>query len=379
MDINARINWTPGMELTAQTFVGLDENLDYRQQLALRAALGNQRMGLLPDAEFSCNGRFVKNKFEVDHLRCLAVLPSGRMIHPDDEVALPIPMLYGTEYYLTVGFGKGLIEFDKENVPYRRPQYEYAIHTLEEVSQADVFPVVRFSVKDSIFSIDDTFIPPCLLLSADERFHQYLEKYISLIDTIANHANLEEGEGHRLMQRYLFLLKGYHLQNSVCDFVQLLEEIAQAVDYYIMAPHTEQHIEVAVPEQCDIQKWLAWFEDYLKAANSVLDTVVLDNQKIDYDMLLAQAKKELYEQLNPELYAKLLAQIKEELHEELHQKLMASLTAYMEETLKPDLGRILGDELYKKLYEKLYNELFEHLFNALYVPEPEEKAFVPQI
>ena len=146
-----------------------------------------------------------------------------------------------------------------------------------------------------------------------------------------------------------------------------------------MTPHTEQPVEVAVPDQCDIQKWLAWLEGYLRAAASVLDTVVLDNQKIDYDMLLAQAKKELYEQLNPELYAKLLAQIKEELQEELSRKLTDSLTTYMEETLKPDLGRILSAELYEKLYEKLYTELFENLFNALYVPEPEEEAFIPQI
>jgi hypothetical protein len=51
----------------------------------------------------------------------------------------------------------------------------------------------------------------------------------------------------------------------------------------------------------------------------------------------------------------------------------------MEETLKPDLGRILSNELHEKLYEKLYTELFEHLFNALYVPEPKEKEYIPLI
>lgn len=367
------------MELTAQTFVNLDESLDFRQQLALRAALGNQRMGLLPGAEFSCNGRFVKNKFEIDHLRCLAVLPSGRLIHPDEDVAVSVPLLYGTEYYLTVGFGEGTIEFERENVPYHRPCYKYAIHTMEEVKQADVFPIVRFSVDDGVFSVDSDFIPPCLQLSADERFRQYLDKYVSQVATLATHANLKEGEGHRLMQHYLFLLKGYHLQNNVCSFIQLLEEMAQAVDYYVMTPHTEQHVEIPLPEQCDIQKWLAWFEGYLKTAASVLDTVVLDDQKIDYEALLAQAKKELYEQLNPELYTKLLAKIKEELREELEKHLTTSLTAYIDETMKPDLSRILSAELQEKLYEELYFELYEHLYNDLYVPEMEEDAFVPQI
>ena len=28
MDLNSRINWLPGMEITAQTFIGLEEKLD---------------------------------------------------------------------------------------------------------------------------------------------------------------------------------------------------------------------------------------------------------------------------------------------------------------------------------------------------------------
>ena len=30
MDINARINWMPGMELTAETFSGIEEHWDFR-------------------------------------------------------------------------------------------------------------------------------------------------------------------------------------------------------------------------------------------------------------------------------------------------------------------------------------------------------------
>ena len=30
-------------------------------------------------------------------------------------------------------------------------------------------------------------------------------------------------------------------------------------------------------------------------------------------------------------------------------------------------------------YEKLYFNMFDHLFNALYVPEPEEKEYIPLI
>ena len=88
----------PGMEITTQTFLNMDENLDFRQQMALRAALGGNRMGLLPGAAFCNDGMFVKNKFEMGHFKCLAVLPSGRIIDVDESVNLPIPMLYGSIY-----------------------------------------------------------------------------------------------------------------------------------------------------------------------------------------------------------------------------------------------------------------------------------------
>lgn len=35
MDINARINWMPGMEVTAETFLGMAENWNYKYRLSL--------------------------------------------------------------------------------------------------------------------------------------------------------------------------------------------------------------------------------------------------------------------------------------------------------------------------------------------------------
>lgn len=379
MDLNARINWKPGLELTARTFHGWDERLDFRQQLALRTALGNHRLGLLPDASFSCKGMFVKNKLEISSLRCLAVLPSGRIVDADEPVAIPIPMLYGSEYYLTIGIGSSQIEFEADTVPYRRPQYDYAIHSIDEMQQADVFPLMRFSVKEGVFSIDEAFIPPCLTLSSDERFMPYISSYTEQIAALASHTNLEEGEGKRMLLRYLFLLKAYHTQQGVQEFIALTEEIAQAIDYYIVTPHAESPLAIPQPDYCDVQKWLEWLKGYLAAASSILDGVVLEDNSIDYEALLAQAKQELYERLNPELYEKLLLSIKDELREEIGQTLTATLTAYMNDTLKPELEQLISDNLHERMYDRLYNELYERLYNALYVPEEETEEFMPQI
>ena len=379
MEINARINWRPGMELTTQTFLDMDENLDFRQQMAIRAALGDHCIGLLPDTTFNNSAMFYTNHFEMERLQCTALLPSGRIIQVDEPMSITIPMLFGDSYYLTVGLGDGTVQFEKKGVEYVRPNYSYAIMTLEEVMNNDVFPITRFTAKDGTFAIDTDFIPPCLLMSCDKRFEEYRNKYAELLRQLGEHPNLKEGEGKQTMLRYMFRMQSQDLSGQGIEFLKLTQEIAQAVDYFIMRPNTGQTIDIPTPLQVDPGKWLKWLEDYMTGAVTLADGVELIDDSIDYAALLAQAKKELYEQLSPELYEKLLERIKTELNEELYNKLNTELTKYMEEVVKPELGRILSQELYEKLYEKLYTELFENLFNALFVTMPEEKEYIPQI
>lgn len=395
MDINAKVNWVPGMEITAQTFVEVSEQWDFKQQMALKAALGSNRMGLIPDAPFSCKALFVQGRLEVDDLQCMALLSSGRIAHAEENVQVTIPMLFGNRYYLTIGFADQHTAFEKEGVPYVRPRYEYAIRTREETESADVFPLLRFQVQDGVFSIDDSFIPPCLLLTADSRFKQFINHYVELLQTLATHQNLASGEARRQLQHYAFLLRGYSLRNTMQDFLLLTQEIAQAVDYHVVTPNREQPIEIPEPSEVDVQEWLQWLDDYLSGATVILDGVVLEDNTIDYEALLAQAKAELYEQLNPELTQKMLEALKNELHNEM-QELRDSMTTYINDTLRQELlndlntsvGELgntltqkveqLGVDLSQSLYDKLYTNLFDNLFNALYVPDQEDK-YVPMI
>ena len=399
MDINARINWMPGMELTAETFNEIFEKWDFRQRLAIRAALGYNRMGLVPGAPFNCNGSFVKNRYEVTNFQCMALLPSGRIVNAEEDIQVSIPMLFGDKYYITIGLTEEHTEFEKKGVPFVRPRYTYSINTIEEVEAGDVFPIARFSAEAGVLSIDTDFIPPCLLLEDEPRFKAYIDEYVELMHKIVNHPNLADGEGKRSLTRYLFLLKSFRLNNSMQDFILLTQEIAQAIDYYIMTPN-EQAKEIPVPKYIDIQAWLGWLKNYMEGVQILLDGVVLENNAIDYEALLAQAKAELYEKLHPELIEKLLADLKKELKEDMRQQ-TEQLTTYINETLKTAILEQLNTELndrtdkltemmtekfdelnkqlYDNLYEKLYFNLFENLFNALYVPEPEHLKFVPQI
>ena len=120
MNINSRIDWESGMALSAQTFVELDANLARRQQAVNRAVNGNQ-FGLIPFTEFDCRGGFVRNKLEIERLTCMALLPSGRILHVDEKVVVSVPLVYGDEYYLACGFGDAEVAFDVKTVPFVRP------------------------------------------------------------------------------------------------------------------------------------------------------------------------------------------------------------------------------------------------------------------
>lgn len=378
MDVNAKINWMPGMELTTHTFRLLEKSLDFKQRLALKAALGENRLGLLPATEFKGKGMFVKNNFEITPLKVTAILSSGRLIDVDEDISVQIPMLYGDEYYLAAGFGETVHEYEREGVPFVRDNYSFSVKSLEELKKGDFFPVARFKVKDGIFSIDDSFIPPCLFISENQEFHKYKDNYIELLEKIARHSNMEEGDAKRCFIRYLFQLKSLYSNASVKEFISLASEICQAADYFIIKPHTGNNLIIEIPDYYDIEKWLLWLKGYLEGAVSVLDKVVLVDNSIDYDALLEQAKRELYERLSPELLEKLPARIKDELYKEIIGRLKDSLPAYLLEKINELKNQVSG-EVTENITPKLFDDLYDKLYNALYVKPEEEDEFIPLI
>ena len=382
MDINARINWKPGMEMTAQTLAGMNQHIDFQQQVAIRAALGNTRIGLLPNAPFNNQGSFVRNTFEIEHFKCTALLPSGKIIDADERAVVTIPMLYGNQYYLTVGFGEEQTEFEKDGVAYIRPKYVYQINTLEELDGKDLLPIARFSVSEGVFSVDADFIPPTLQLICEKRYKDYIQKIAERLEALATHEKLVDEFGKRALLHYLFLLKGYNLKNLTSDFIQFTQEIAQAISYYIIAPktHVEEAAEIPTPSQYDVETWIKWLDNYMTGAISVLDHLEIEDHTIDFEELKAQIKAELYAQMTPELHDRLLSDIKDELKAELEQLLTDTLTNYMEQNMKPILYGQLKEELPTDLYQPLYDSLYDALYNALFVPtEKEEDKFMPLI
>lgn len=379
MNVNAKIDWQAGMELTAKTFIELDERIARNQQITHRIANGNQ-FGIIPATPFCCDGRFVKKTLEIEQLSLMAMMPSGRILHVDERVVVDIPILYGNEYYLGCGLSERMKTFDKEMVPFIRPEADFGIYTLEELESRDLLPLMKFQVKEGIFSIDSHYIPPFLILNSDNRFETYKQTFIEKIRVLAEHPNLESGEGKRGLMHYVFLLKKYSTQNRVLSFIELLQEIVQAVDFYIVSPNTEKPVELLNCSVYDVAVWFKWLEEFLHGAATILDGVVLEDHSINFDELKAQIKEELYQQLYLELREQLYKDLHADLHKEIMDELYQSLSEYINGNFKREIYALLEGELSEQLYDKLYKTLYEMLFNALYVPPVEEKdEFMPLI
>ena len=380
MNINAKIGWYAGMELTAQTFIELDKNLDRQQQITRRIANGGD-FGIIPAVPFHCQGAFVKKTLEITPLTFMALLPSGRILHVDENVVLDIPILYGKEYYLGCRQSDNMRAFDKERVPFVSPVPSCGIYTLDELEKDDILPLMKFKVDDGMFSVDRDYLPPYLMLESDERFQTYIQQFVEKVNVLAEHPNMESGEGKRGLMRYAFLLKNYGLHNRVQHLLLLLQELAQAVDYYIVRPNTETPIELMECSMYDVAVWFTWLNGYLYGAATILDGVVLEDHTIDFEELKAQEKEELYQKLYPELKAVLYKELHNGLKKEIWDELYASLSDYINGNFKKEIYELLEGKLSKELYERLYQTLYEGLYNALYVPmvEEEEEEFVPLI
>ena len=372
-NINARIDWKNGMELSAQTFVEMHKCYESSQKITRRIACGAQ-FGILPMAPVSLLGVFVKKTLEISPLTVTALMPSGDLLHVDEDVVVEIPMLYGKEYYLGCSLTDKMQSYDKERVPMLRPKAEFGIYTLEELANGELLPLMKFKVEEGVFSIEQNYIPPFLLLDSDKKYATLIQSIAEKVEHLATHANLESGEAKRGLIRYAFMLKNYSMKNRVQQLVETLQELVHSVDYYIIQPNTKDEVELKECSFYDVASWLQWLEGFLHGALTLLDGVVLEDHTIDFEELKAQIKDELYQKLYPELKEQLYTEVHDTLKREIADTLMESLSEYINGNFKREIYRWLEDDMARQLHEKLYSALYEALYNALYVqPEAEEE------
>lgn len=377
------------MELRAETFNSLDDNFDLRQLISVRTANG-LRIGRLPGAEFSAEGVFVRNTYEIERLQCMALLTSGMILSIDGKMVVTITNQTASVCYMVVGFDGEMVEYESHGQLFVRPTYAAQLMTLEEIEAQEkdgnfVMPIVRFAVDDGRISVDPAYIAPSLIMASDDRLSQHCQDITRMLESIVAHANMEDGDGKRTLLRYIFHLQRYSKRNTVEDFMQLLASIANALEYFIVRPNSsqdetgEETHNLPIYSQYDVEQWISWFRGYLKDVVGVLDNVVLENHDIDYEQLKIDLRREILAVLQPEMNEQIEA-IKQRLNDELQTQISSVLKEYIDGTFRNRLHDELNDELHERLRQPMYDDLYQALYNALYVPQPEEEdTFMPLI
>lgn len=367
------------MQLTPTTFSNLDENLEIRQQAAVRAANGN-RFGRLADTAFCADGVFVQGNFEVPELKCLAVLPSGCLISPDEPASVRFPRMSDGMAYLAVSLGMDMLEYEREGVTYVRHSYSYEILTLAEIIRlGDVMPLVRFRIENNRCSIDKDFVPPCLMFASDEKLVAWHETITTQLETIACHANMKEGDGKQTLMRYLFRLRAFDKRRTLDDFLLLLSEIVQAVRFFVIQANGAEYRQLDDVCMYDVQLWLSQVKEYFVEASHILDGVELKDETIDFEALKAQLRTEIYEMLQPEMKNYVDDRMRE-MNDAIQQRLSEVLRDYIDGTFRQQLEDALKISISETLSPELYDKLYKALYDALFVPQSqEEDNFMPLI
>lgn len=378
MDINSHIDWRPGMPLKAQTFEGLYRNIDTRDKLLLKLYGEGAQVGILPDTEVAVDGVFVRNTFEIDRLRITALLRDGNIIDADETMSISIPMLSGDAYYLGIAPSGESIAFESKDVRYLRPKYAYALLTMDELQRSSHMPIAKFRIDNNQFHIDSSYILPYLLIGGCQALLDYHKAVAEKLYALCQHPNLVDPDGHHTILQQLFDFKTLGSDTKTSEWAKRLQEIALSIDYFVMRPNSRQQ-ELPQPSVLDLRPYLEWVLQFIDQAIGVLDTVVIEDNSIDYDKLKQEIKDEIYARVNPELYQRLIEDLQEKLRTELSEKLTATLSEYIATVVQPMMSEKLAAELSQSLQSELYPALYDALYQALYIPPEEEEDFMPMI
>lgn len=378
-DINARIKWTDGMEITSDFLNAIEESIEAWKAASRRITYG-AGIGLLPGTECRVKGTFVKHKFEFDISGLRAVLRSGNVLDIDDRGSIDIDVKEDGEYYLTAALGNEEEEFTSEGVLYARPEYVYELMDYAHIEDSDVLPLTKFLVHDGTISVSENYVIPCICADSDNRFDIIKNGIAEQLRLIAEHKNLEEGDGKRTILEMLFRLKYADHKIQVDRLLEMLHETAGVVEYFIMKPHSEQVETIPVIRRTDIRRWTDWFTDYLNKAMTVLDAVVLENHEIDYEKLKADLRDEILAEVKDELQQRITTSV-DEAGAVIRQNIEEAMRNYVDVEFRENLRSDIFDDLQERLKQSLYDSLFEDLYGALYVEDDKngEDEFMPLI
>ena len=191
-----RINWNPGMRISDKHLRASDDaHYAWIDEAITLAAAG--QFGLIPNhkpfkIEWKVNGEYV----DITALTCLAVTEGHDLIDIEFDSKYSIPNKNRTKLLKVEPSVKQLLiikatkQWEKTNVSpkemvsYEELAYEFEIINANSRLPENAFPVDRLVASSNGWVSDCDFVPPCLFVSAHEKYKNLLSQFLDILKQI---------------------------------------------------------------------------------------------------------------------------------------------------------------------------------------------------
>lgn len=239
------VNWQDGMLVTQQHLRDQEkylENLARWYALDVGDRFGLVRKSLSGKTALSMNASVSSNRLRVELTRCQAVTPDGSIIEINESNQSAVKAEMGVEKNVVpvyVGIGTGARKEvgdpdpheDLPRVPYLVGPFMLTLGQPPNLPEGRFLQVAELTIDGNDVTPSETYYPPCLALSADERltkktieFHTRLENLLSLSSrayAAITAGGVLSGESSDLQRAFRETIYQFaiHMSASLDDFI----------------------------------------------------------------------------------------------------------------------------------------------------------------
>lgn len=241
MKTKYKIDWQAGMRLTEAVFRASDDY--FLSQLSpLYALFAQAGYGLLSEAKLRYE--VSNNALSITQLDCLAVTASGRLItlrfdRSERELfqSLPMPAALAPFLVYIDASSQHTIAVPSDEIPFCDTDYKMIFREESELyHNPDAVPVARFKF-DVTWTLDNSFIPPCLFLKAHTELQGLCFHYAHLLKALIEQLMLKGATEQQMLVRALLPLLSATLleieKENDCmtpkHFITLIQQCIQAI------------------------------------------------------------------------------------------------------------------------------------------------------
>ncbi len=259
MNTDIRIDWQPGMEITPQTFIDMENNIaEYR--MLVRKMIAAKNFGIIPRTKFSISQEVFNGILLLKQIDCDVLLPTGQVvvIETNANISMNIPPKDVAELYLTVELGDKVNGFNRGGTFLAANEVKFDIKPLEEIRTA--IPLLKLVQNNGNWSVYDGYIMPVMTVRSSVKLLEKLDLLKQSVQKIMEHENINIMEGRVMVEVLIDQLASFSVDDSSRELVLLCKRIATALSYAIH----KRKAELPAPNIMNVEPYLDAFMHFLE-------------------------------------------------------------------------------------------------------------------